>query len=60
MRTRTVTDLAATLDACVTRVGEMPDDELMESSLLVERALVHMLVEQQLRMNASVSHLRAV
>ena len=53
-------DLASTLDACVTRVGEMPDEELMESSLLVERALVHMLVEQQLRVNASVSHLRVV
>ena len=53
-------DLTQTLDSYVNRVGEMTDDELMESSLLVERALVHMLVEQQLRMNASVSPLRAI
>ena len=55
-----MSDLASTLDSYVTRVGEMPDEELMESSLLVERALVHMLVEQQLRVNASVSYLRSV
>ena len=55
-----MSDLASTLDDYVTRVGEMPDDELMESSVLVERALVHMLVEQQLRVSASVSQLRVV
>lgn len=55
-----MSDLSSALDSYVTRVGEMSDDELMESSVLVERALVHMLVEQQLRLTASVSPLRAV
>lgn len=55
-----MSDLAATLDSYITRVGEMSDAELLEAAVLIERALVHVLVEQQLRLNASVSPLRAV
>lgn len=55
-----MSDLAKTLDAHINRVGEMDDNELMDSSLHIERALIHMLVEQQMRMNASVSPLRSV
>jgi len=55
-----VKDLSKFLDKQINRVGEMTDEELMDVSLVIERALIHMLVEQQLRVNASVSHLKAV
>ena len=55
-----MTAIAEALDPFVARVSEMPDDELQDCADNVERALIHFLVEQQMRASASVSPLRAV
>lgn len=44
-----IADLADTLDAYVGHVSEMSDAQLQECSDIIERALVHFLVEQHLR-----------
>lgn len=44
-----IADLANTLDSYVSRVSEMSDAQLQECSDIIERALVHFLVEQHLR-----------
>lgn len=48
------------LEPFIGRVSEMPDDELQDCADNVERALIHFLVEQQMRLSASVSPLRVV
>jgi hypothetical protein len=44
-----IADLSNTLDAYVARVSEMSGPQLQECSDIIERALVHFLVEQHLR-----------
>ncbi len=53
-------ELAAVLDPLISRVSEIPDDELQAFADVLERGLIHFLVEQQMRFSASVSPLRAV
>lgn len=55
-----MTAIAEALDPFIASVSEMSDDELQECADNVERALIHFLVEQQMRLSASVSPLRAV
>ena len=52
--------LSAALDPVISGVSEIPDDELQEYAGVLERGLIHVLVEQQMRSSASVSPLRAV
>lgn len=55
-----MTAIADALDPFVSSVSEMPDEELQDCVDNAERALIHFLVEQQMRQSASVSPLRAV
>lgn len=52
--------LAAALNPLISSVSEIPDDELQAYAEVLERGLIHFLVEQQMRANASVSPLRIV
>ncbi len=53
-------ELSAVLDPLISRVSEIQDDELQAVAEVLERGLIHFLVEQQMRASASVSPLRAV
>lgn len=55
-----MTAIAEALEPFIGSVSEMRDDELQDCADNVERALIHFLVEQQMRASASVSPLRAV
>lgn len=55
-----MTAIADALDPFISRVSEMPDGELRECAEYAERALIHFLLEQHLRVSASVSPLRVV
>lgn len=44
-----IAGLSNTLDVYVAQVSEMSDTQLQECSDVIERALVHFLVEQHLR-----------
>jgi len=44
-----IAELSSCLDGYVARVSELSDPQLQEASDIIERALVHFLVEQHLR-----------
>lgn len=52
--------LSAVLDPLISTVSEIPDGDLQAYADVLERGLIHVLVEQQMRSSASVSPLRAV
>ena len=52
-------ELTHLFDRYIEKVSELPDDELAALAEVTERALIHFLVEQQMRAN-SVSPLRIV
>lgn len=54
-----ILDLSRILDSYISRVSEIDDNELAQCAELLERGLIHFLVEQQMRAN-SVSPLRLV
>lgn len=53
-------ELSSVLDPLIARVSELSDSELQAFADVLERGLIHFLVEQQMRTSASVSPLRAV
>lgn len=53
-------DLLDAVDRCVHQVGEMSLAELDAALQILERGLIHVMVEQHLRENEGVSRLRAV
>lgn len=53
-------DLVDAIDNCVHQVGEMNTAELQAALLILERGLIHVMVEQHLREAESVSRLRPV
>ena len=53
-------ELTAALDPIIAGVSEIPDAELQGVADVLERGLIHLLVEQQMRVSASVSPLRSV
>jgi hypothetical protein len=53
-------DLIDCIDRCVHSVGEMNPAELETAVLVLERGLIHVMVEQHLRASDGVSHLRPV
>jgi len=55
-----VKDLTDTIDSYVHKVGEMTLVELDHAVEILERGLIHVLVEQHLRAHEGVSRLRAV
>jgi hypothetical protein len=54
MKTKT-TDLSRLLNREISRLGEMPDDELTRLCVMLERAFTHSLIERELRDKESVS-----
>ena len=52
--------LVDAIDECVHRVGEMNPAELEAAVQVLERGLIHVMVEQHLREAESVSRLRPV
>lgn len=52
--------LVDAIDDCVHRVGEMNAAELEAAVQILERGLIHVMVEQHLREAESVSRLRPV
>lgn len=52
--------LVDAIDECVHQVGEMSAAELEAAVLILERGLIHVMVEQHLREAESVSRLRPV
>jgi len=55
-----VKTLVDAIDECVHQVGEMSAAELEAAVLILERGLIHVMVEQHLRGAESVSRLRPV
>jgi len=55
-----VKHLVDAIDECVHQVGEMSAAELEAAVLILERGLIHVMVEQHLREAESVSRLRPV
>jgi hypothetical protein len=53
-------DLTDAIDDYVHRVGEMTLTELNDAVQILERGLIHVMLEQHLRVHEGVSHLRAV
>lgn len=53
-------DLVDAVDACVHRVGEMNPAELEAAVQILERGMIHVMIEQHLRDHEGVSRLRAV
>lgn len=53
-------DLVDAVDSCVHRVGEMSLAELDAALQILERGLIHVMIEQHLRENEGVSRLRAI
>lgn len=54
-----IKELSRLFDRYIEKVSELSDDELAALAEVTERALIHFLVEQQMRVN-SVSPLRIV
>lgn len=53
-------DLALVVDSCVHHVGEMSIADLDAAIQVLERGLIHVMVERSLRENDGVSRLHAV
>lgn len=53
-------DLSRAVDLCVTALAELSYEQVCEISAILERGLVHSLIEQKLRESEGVSHLRPV
>lgn len=51
----TTSELSRLLDREISRLGEMPQDELTRLCVILERGFTHALIEQQLRDRESVS-----
>jgi len=54
------TDLDNAINKIVNKISEIPEEELIVISRIIERAYIHILVEQGLRVNiqpTSVSHI---
>jgi hypothetical protein len=54
MTTKT-TDLSRLLNRDISRLGEMPDDELTRLCVMLERAFTHAIIERELRDQEGVS-----
>lgn len=55
MMKTTTTDLSRVLNREISRLGEMPQDELTRLCSMLERAFTHALIEQELRDREGVS-----
>ena len=53
-------DLLDAVDHCIHQVGEMSLAELDAAVQILERGMIHVMIEQHLREHEGVSHLRAV
>lgn len=55
-----ITDLDREVSKLIVKISEIPDEDLINMSRIVERAYIHILVEQGLRVkvdSCSVSHI---